>query len=279
MKQFPKPDWKNAIGASTKPKRLKLKLQANGLFSCPLGSCDSEQFKSKRGCRKHVYTKHGWYFYFDTKPDSISVLPSQLFSMKNLKKKSKSCTTKMESFTIDCSFALKFIRWLSSTGGSSKNISQANIITRKILKFLKYCCADTSCNWDIPMNVLDYCLGSVSMISDFIEHLSEKWQVGFAGIIGYLNALSHLLDYRRSEGACSLNMSSMVATEIFLSRAKKSLGKKMRQQWHHLLSVDYLNKIDCWATLQELQTVIPFHTPKFRQVVLNSQKTCVYIPS
>ena len=49
-----KPAWKDAIGATKKPKRLKL-LSHNGLFICPLVSCESEPYQSKRGCRKHVF--------------------------------------------------------------------------------------------------------------------------------------------------------------------------------------------------------------------------------
>ena len=50
-----KASWKDAVGL---PKRLKL-LSHNGLFICPVAYCESEPYRSKRGCRKHVFTKHG----------------------------------------------------------------------------------------------------------------------------------------------------------------------------------------------------------------------------
>ena len=53
-----KTSWKDAIGASKKPKSLKL-LSHNGLFICHVAYCESN-----RGCRKHVFRKHGWYYYF-----------------------------------------------------------------------------------------------------------------------------------------------------------------------------------------------------------------------
>ena len=71
-----KPVWKEAIGASSKSRRLKLSPNTEGLFTCPVSSCESESFHSKRGCRKHVYNKHGWYFYFDIKPVIENVFPS-----------------------------------------------------------------------------------------------------------------------------------------------------------------------------------------------------------
>ena len=67
-----KASWKEAIGATKKPKRLKF-LSHNVLFICPVAYCESEPYQSKRGCRKHVFTKHGCYYYFEEKPDTAKV--------------------------------------------------------------------------------------------------------------------------------------------------------------------------------------------------------------
>ena len=32
-----------------------------------------------------------------------------------------------------------------------------------------------------------------TMISDFVDYLKDKWNVGYSGIIGYMNYLSHML--------------------------------------------------------------------------------------
>ena len=69
-----KASWKDVIGATKKPKRLKL-LAHNGLFNCPVAYCKSEPYRSKRGCGKHVFTKHGWYYYFEEKPGIAKVFP------------------------------------------------------------------------------------------------------------------------------------------------------------------------------------------------------------
>ena len=65
-------------------------------------------------------------------------------------------------------------------------------------KYLKCCCADVSISWDIPESVVDYCLGSVTMISDFVGYLQTDWSLKSSGVTGYMNALRHLLDFRRS---------------------------------------------------------------------------------
>ena len=69
-----KPAWKDAIGATKKPKRLKL-LSHNELFICPVVSCESEPYQSKRDGRKHVFPKYGGYYYFEEKPNIAKVFP------------------------------------------------------------------------------------------------------------------------------------------------------------------------------------------------------------
>ena len=64
-----KVNWSDIDGASPKPKRLHLeKDQTDSLYHCPTQECDHDGFQSQRGCRKHVNTKHSWFFYFDEKP-------------------------------------------------------------------------------------------------------------------------------------------------------------------------------------------------------------------
>ena len=69
-----KVNWSDIDGASPKPKRLHLeKDEADSLYHCPIQECDHDGFQSQRGCRKHVNTKHSWFFYFNEKPDSKEI--------------------------------------------------------------------------------------------------------------------------------------------------------------------------------------------------------------
>ena len=52
----------------SKPRRLHLVEDSDGLIRCPIAGCDHTGFSSRRGCRKHAKTKHSWYYYFDEKP-------------------------------------------------------------------------------------------------------------------------------------------------------------------------------------------------------------------
>ena len=278
-KLLPKHIWKNAVGASKKAKRLHLVPDADGFFTCPVISCDSNIYRSQRGCRKHVCQRHGWYFYFDSKPNIEAVLPEQCTKTGPMQRTKRSKTSDIPMFLKSCSIHKTFKSWLTSPAGGLKSNIQAEQISCRVMKYLKFCCQDHNEEWDVPVQVVDYCLGSISLISDFITYLQDNWSVGYAGLIGYINSLSHLLDLRRISATLNSNISVFIAAEIYMDRVKKCLSKKMRAEWNVLLSVEYLSKINCWATLDDLETVIPYHGNKFTQILINSSVDEVTIPS
>ena len=120
-----KTSWKDAIGASKKPKRLKL-LSHNGLFICPVAYCEGEPYRSKRGCRKHVFTKHGWYYYFEEKPDIAKVFPEFCTRANNYQLPKRVRTSNMPMFLKTCVVGENFKKWLQSPGVGGKGESQAD---------------------------------------------------------------------------------------------------------------------------------------------------------
>ena len=44
----------------------------------------------------------------------------------------------------------------------------------------------------------------------------------------------------------------------------------MKSDWREVLSADYLSSINCWAKLEELQKFIPYHSKKYKQIILNA---------
>ena len=193
-----KPFWKNALGAKLKPKRLKLVADSDGFFVCPIVNCDSEKYRSIRGCRKHVFSKHGWFYYFDEKPDISSVFPSLNTRVSSYKPQKRVRTSNMPMFVKTSIIGQNFKKWLKSPGGGGKSETQADQVMCKNLKYLKYCCSDVAPTWEVRESVVDYCLGSLTMLSDFVESLQGEWKMGYSGIIGYMNSVGHMLDYRRS---------------------------------------------------------------------------------
>ena len=105
-------DWKAVQGAFHKPRRLHLKCHKDELFHCPLPNCEHEGFASRRGCRKHVKTKHPWYIYFDTKP-KISNDDETNADVKELSSLGSKST--LPCCDVNCQFKRSFSAWLQST--------------------------------------------------------------------------------------------------------------------------------------------------------------------
>ena len=261
--------WKDAVGAKSKPKRLHLKADKDGLFNCPVSQCDSDFYQTIRGCR-NMFTSATAGITFLTKKVE-DVFPKLAVLRKGIQKSKRSRTTNIPMFKRDCNFDKLFKQWLCSPVGGLKSYTQSSQISCRVLKFFKFCCQDCSADWEIPVKVIDYCIGSISLLSNFIELLKEEWQVGFAGTIGYMNSISHVLDFRRMDDI-SLNQ-AFTASEIYIERVKKTLAKKMRCEWNVLLSVEHLSTIGCWASLQEMQKVVPYHADRFAQILINSSSS------
>ena len=120
-------------------------------------------------------------------------------------------------FLKTCVVGINFKKWLQSSGGGGKGESQADQLLCKVLKYLKYCCAVVSISWDIPESVVDYWLRSATIISDFVGYLQTEWYLKSSGVTGYINALRHLLDFRKS---CSdltrIHSSAFIPSEIYI---------------------------------------------------------------
>jgi len=264
---FTKEEWKSVTGATEKPRRLKLESNQDGYFVCPVEGCDSDAYKSKRGCRKHVFVKHGWYYYFEQKPLIEESFPEKKLTKTKIPIGARVKTLDLPYFPEDCKLAQDFKTWICSAGGGGKDLNQAKQICKKILKFLKFCCKDVDDGASITKSTLEYCIGSVEHIETFLKYLDEQCELGKPGVISYMQSLTHCLDFIRYQGITASKMAVFMATEVYLSRAKQCLRKKMRVEWNSLLSIEHFESINCWATLTELQKVIPFYTDKYKQIV------------
>ena len=133
--------WKDAFGATKKSKRLKL-LSFNGLFICSVAYYESEPYRSKCDCRKHVFKKHGWYYYFEERTDIAKVFPEFTTRTATYQIPKRKKTSNMSIFLKTCVVGVNFKKWLQSHGGGGKGESQADQLLYKVLKYLKYFCAD-----------------------------------------------------------------------------------------------------------------------------------------
>ena len=106
----------------------------------------------------------------------------------------------------------------------------------------------------------------------------DVWKVGHSGVIGYMNALSHLLDYCRTFPNSKSTVDTFVASEVYLSRVKRFLSKKMKIEWNSILTIEYLESLNCWATLKDMNAVVPYHAQKYSQIIYNASTDSTFIP-
>ena len=62
--------------------------------------------------------------------------------------------------------------WLNSEVGGAK--SQMTQRTVRILKILKFCCVDVEEHWEPTTQTIDFCLGSVELVNDFLNELRSQ---------------------------------------------------------------------------------------------------------
>src|SRR6056300_1324318 len=274
-------DWSTKHGASPKPKRLHLEEDENDqLYHCPVPNCDHDGFSTQRGCRKHVKNKHGWFYYFDKEPEKSSEsADNKKDDSQTSPKPDKEKTKKqLPSFDISTTIGKEFEAWLTGSGGGCKSKNQATQVVRRSFKYLKFCCEDEDeddeeeLSWDS----IDFSLSSPNFLFKFVDVLQSEWGLGHAGRIGYLDAISDLIDFRKVHGVCSDNvLRNLTSTEVYLKRARKTVSKMMRLQWTSDLDIDTLESKGHWATLDELLHVITYHIPRYETVT----KVCREMPS
>jgi len=220
-------DWSKLPNASPKPKRLHLEENdSDGLFHCPVQGCKHDGFTTQRGCRKHAKNKHHWYFYFNEKPKISQTEACQQQSNKNDGNDDKS-TLKIRralSFDVSSKIAQDFLSWLTGSGGGCKSDRQAHQIVSRCLKFLKFCCKEDE---DLTFEIVDFSLCSPNLHFKFVDMMQDEWNLGHAGRIGYVDAISEMGDFRKVNGASELVLRGLSCTELYLRKVRKTISKMM----------------------------------------------------
>ena len=223
---------------------------SDGLDHCPVTGCEHAGFASKRGCRKHVKTKYGWYYYFDEKPTVCSSPCAIDESNAN-----KACKT-VPCCSTDNDFARSFSKWLQSSCGGGKFRKQSDTSVTRALKFIKFCCDENGEEEEEVLrtaNLIDYALGCPQLLTKFVDTLKDKWGIGHSGQICYVASISDLLDFRKFNRPPALVLQNFAVTEVYVKKARKYLAKDMRSNWTSELDIETLESRRSWATLSVLQ--------------------------
>ena len=175
----------------------------------------------------------------------------------------------MPSFSVSSQIGESFTKWLTGSGGGCKKDRVAQQIVNRCFKFLKFCCEDEE---ELSFEVLDFSLCSHSLLFKFIDYLQDECKLGHGGRLGYIDAISDLIDFRKINGASDKVLRNLSSTELYLKRARKTVTKMTWFQWTQGLDIETLDARG--ATMEELLEVVTFHLPRYE----NTVKTCKTIP-
>ena len=255
-------DWKCLAGAAKKKRRLSLEEDEDGTFHCPVSNCLHVGYKSQRGLRKHINSRHEWYLYFDQEPKF-----DRSQAIANVERKLKSCTVKKPSFSTDTGCGADFKKWLATHCGGGKSAKEAQQVATGAMKFLMFSIGGTDEELNANEEYVDCCIGSPSILMNFLEALLEDWGLRASGALAYMRAITDLVDFRKASGVTDDVLRTLAVTEVYIRRGKTNLGKQMKLENSRNLTMEALIARKSWATLEELQQVVPHHTPKYTYVL------------
>ena len=254
-------DWSSLEDARKKKRKLYFEADDDGLFICPVKSCLHEGYKSKRGLRKHVNNHHEWFLFFDCRPEV-----KREDAQTRQPTKCKASTHKQPAFSVDNGCGSKLAEWLETPCGGGKKSKDAKQIARRGMKYLMYCVGDSEDGICAPESYIDCCLGSPTMLMKFLKLIMEEWGLKSAGAISYLQAISDLCDFRKWSGVPDSTLRLFTVTEVYLRRSKSTLYRKRNLEYSRDLSLESLIAQRSWATLQEVEKVIPHHSPRYQEI-------------
>ena len=79
--------------------------------------------------------------------------------------------------------------------------------------------------------------------------------------------ISDLVDFRKAHEASADALRNFGISEVYLTRGKKFLARQKKMEWSLDLNLDSLISANCWASLEEMEKVIPYHIDEFKYVV------------
>ena len=274
-KKFLKVNWKIVAGSARSKKVLRLRADDEGTFVCPVDNCMHTGFKSNRGLRKHIDSRHDWYYYFDVQP----TIKREDVERDEEGMRLKCSTHNVPSFSITEGVGLDFVKWLKKPLGGGKNGREANQIGKRGMKFLIHAIGSDMITGSVcSLEYLDACLGSPEAVINFMQAVTGEWGMKSSGALNYVKAMADLVDFRKSHGVSPLVLQSFAVTEVYLRRGKDNLRKKKAIEYSRNLDLETLIGKDSWATLEELEKVVPFHAPKFQEIY-ESTKNEMTLPS
>ena len=260
-------DWKELDGAAKKKRVLSFRENDENEYICPVNGCLHIAFKSQRGIRKHINSIHPWYFYFDQQP-KVNREQAKEQSTSSL----RNSTHKIPAFSLEQGIGLEFLEWLQTPCGGGKKAKDAKHIGRRAMKFLMVAFDETTEESVLSTDYIDCCLGSPNIIMSFLKLIMEKWGLQASAALSYMKSIGDLLDFRKANGVTDNVLRNFTVSEVYIRRGKENLAKRKKMEYSRNLELESLISRDSWATLEDMEKVIPFHSPKYQAIVKKSKE-------
>eukprot|EP00111_Clytia_hemisphaerica_P016290 TCONS_00048239-protein len=256
-------DWRSINGSANGKRKLSFNGNEKGKYTCPAKLCLHSDFASTRGLRKHIDNKHPWYYYFDEQPD----VKREDVELNQPAFKRKASTSSKPYYSIDEGIGKAFYKWLTTTCGGGKNERESKQVAKRAMKFLMSSTGDNESLASLSYELIDCCLGSTTIILKFLTVLEDEWKMSSSGALNYVKAIFDLMDYRKAFGINDNKLRCFTITEVYLRRAKENLRKKKRLDSTRNFDLENLIGRDSWASLEEMERVIPYHIPHYKDIV------------
>ena len=261
--KFLRVNWRAIEGSAKAKKILRLRADSDGNFACPVPNCMHLGFRSSRGLRRHIDTRHSWLYWFSSEP---AVNRNQLVSDPE-KIGSKAVTHNIPSFSIDEGVGATFCRWLRAPLGGGKNEREAVQGARRAMKFLLHVMGDDCIGGSMAcMDFIDCAVGSAATITKFLETITVDWRMTSSGALNYLKSITDLVDFRKSQGCPDSVLRALSVTEVYLRRGRENLRRKKAVEYTRNLDLETLIMKDSWCSLEDMNKVIPYHINQFKEV-------------
>ena len=161
-------------------------------------------------------TYHSWFFYFHENPSAKEITESTI--QDRTRETTKHAVKLLPSFLLSCDIGEVFTKWLTgSSGDGYKKDRAAHQIVTRCFKFLGFCCEDEE---ELTFDVVDFSLCSPNLLIKFIDYLQDECKLDYGGRLGYIDAISEMIDSRKLHGASEAFLQKFSATELFLKRAR-----------------------------------------------------------
>ena len=105
------------------------------------------------------------------------------------------------------------------------------------------------------------------MLMRFLKLIMEEWGLKSAASLAYVHAITDLCDFRKCHGVSDSTLRQFAVTEVYLRRSRSTQQQKKNVEYSRNLDLESLIARDSWASLEDMEKVVPYHSPKYRYVV------------